>query len=47
VDPLVAFAFLQAFIDILNDYFGTVSDATLKDNFDVVYQVRSPSPFPR
>ncbi|KAG9317151.1 Mu homology domain-containing protein [Chiua virens] len=38
-DPLIAFAFLQAFSDILHDYFGTVSTATLKDNFDVVYQL--------
>ncbi|KAF8845613.1 clathrin adaptor mu subunit [Paxillus ammoniavirescens] len=38
-DPLVAFAFLQAFTDILHDYFDTVSTATLKDNFDVVYQL--------
>ncbi|KAG6899382.1 hypothetical protein C0993_010681 [Termitomyces sp. T159_Od127] len=41
VDPLFAFAFIQAFIDILNEYFGNVSAATLKDNFDVVYQVKS------
>lgn len=39
VDPLIAFAFLQTFIDILNEYFGNVSAATLKENFDVVYQV--------
>ena len=39
-DPLIAFAFLQAFHEILQDYFGTVSAATLKDNFDIVYQVR-------
>ncbi|KAG6861195.1 hypothetical protein C0995_002822 [Termitomyces sp. Mi166 len=39
VDPLFAFAFIQAFIDILNEYFGNVSAATLKDNFDVVYQL--------
>lgn len=39
VDPLFAFAFLQSFVEILQDYFGTVSAATLKDNFDVVYQV--------
>jgi len=38
-DPLIAFAFLQAFHEILQDYFGTVSTATLKDNFDIVYQV--------
>ncbi|KAJ7477154.1 Mu homology domain-containing protein [Mycena galericulata] len=39
VDPLFAFAFLQTFIDILREYFGTVSASTLKDNFDVVYQL--------
>ena len=39
VDPLVGFAFLRTFIDILHDYFGDLSAATLKDNFDVVYQV--------
>ncbi|KAJ7762805.1 Mu homology domain-containing protein [Mycena maculata] len=39
VDPLFAFAFLQTFIDILREYFGIVSAATLKDNFDVVYQL--------
>ena len=41
VDPLFAFAFLQTFIDILMEYFGTVSLATLKENFDVVYQVKN------
>ncbi|KAG6820168.1 hypothetical protein H0H93_004431 [Arthromyces matolae] len=39
VDPLFAFAFIQTFIDILNEYFGNVSAATLRDNFDVVYQL--------
>jgi len=39
VDPLFGFAFLQTFIDILHEYFGHLSAATLKDNFDVVYQV--------
>lgn len=39
VDPLYAFAFMRAFIEILYEYFGTVSAATLKDNFDVVYQL--------
>jgi len=42
VDPLVGFAFMQTFIDILREYFGTVSAATLRDNFDVVYQVSTP-----
>lgn len=40
-DPLFAFAFLQTFTDILHEYLGNVSAATLKENFDVVYQVRS------
>jgi hypothetical protein len=39
VDPLLGFAFLQTFIGILREYFGDLSAATLKDNFDVVYQV--------
>ena len=38
VDPLFAFAFIQTFVDILQDYFGTLSAAALRDNFDVVYQ---------
>jgi AP-3 complex subunit mu len=39
VDPLFAFAFLQTFVDILLEYFGSFSLETLKENFDVVYQV--------
>ncbi|GBE79230.1 clathrin adaptor mu subunit [Sparassis latifolia] len=39
LDPLYAFAFLQTFIDILREYFGTVSADTLRENFDVVYQL--------
>ncbi|GLB33446.1 putative adaptor complexes medium subunit family protein [Lyophyllum shimeji] len=39
VDPLFAFAFIHTFIDILNEYFGNVSATTLKENFDVVYQL--------
>lgn len=39
VDPLYAFAFLQTFIEILQDYFGHISGPTIKDNFDVVYQL--------
>ena len=41
VDPLYAFAFLKTFIDILTEYFGTVSTVTLRENFDIVYQVSS------
>lgn len=39
VDPLYAFAFMQTFVDILGEYFGYVSAETLKENFDIVYQV--------
>ncbi|KAF7433124.1 hypothetical protein PC9H_005072 [Pleurotus ostreatus] len=39
VDPLFAFAFVQTFVDILTEYFATVNAVTLKDNFDVVYQL--------
>ncbi|KAH9853898.1 clathrin adaptor mu subunit [Lenzites betulinus] len=39
VDPLYAFAFLQTFADILREYFGHVSAETLRENFDVVYQL--------
>ncbi|TFK43309.1 Mu homology domain-containing protein [Crucibulum laeve] len=38
-DPLFAFAFLRTFIDILYEYFGNVSATTMKENFDVVYQL--------
>ncbi|KAI5832744.1 clathrin adaptor, mu subunit [Schizophyllum commune Tattone D] len=39
VDTLLAFAFIGTFIEILMEYFGSVSAATLKENFDVVYQL--------
>jgi AP-3 complex subunit mu len=39
VDPVYAFSFLQTFIDILTEYFGSVTAPTLRDNFDVIYQV--------
>jgi AP-3 complex subunit mu len=39
VDPLFVFAFLQRFADVLQSYLGEVSSSTIKDNFDVVYQV--------
>ncbi|KAF9782665.1 hypothetical protein BJ322DRAFT_1157555 [Thelephora terrestris] len=40
-DLLFAFAFIHIFVEILQDYFGTLSAATLSDNFDVVYQAGS------
>ncbi|KIJ56590.1 hypothetical protein M422DRAFT_148680 [Sphaerobolus stellatus SS14] len=39
-NPLFVFAFLQRFVDILQDYLGDVSSSSLKDNFDVVYQAK-------
>ena len=39
MDPLYVFSFLQTFVDILNEYLGQISAETLKDNFDIVYQV--------
>lgn len=38
-DPLYVFSFLQTFVDILNEYLGQISAETLRDNFDIVYQV--------
>lgn len=40
VDPLLGFAFIQAFLEILREYFGSVSATTMRENFDTVYQVR-------
>lgn len=39
LDPLYVFSFIQTFLEILNVYFGEISAETLKDNFDVVYQL--------
>jgi AP-3 complex subunit mu len=39
VDPLLAFAFIRTFTEILQEYFGTITPATLRENFDVVYQL--------
>ncbi|KAF9057497.1 Mu homology domain-containing protein [Panaeolus papilionaceus] len=39
VDPAIALVFLQTFVEILKEYFGNLSAATLKENFDVVYQL--------
>lgn len=45
-DPLIAFAFIRTFVDILKDYFGPAISATvLQDNFDIIYQVRSRTTF--
>ncbi|KZW03889.1 clathrin adaptor, mu subunit [Exidia glandulosa HHB12029] len=39
VDPLFVFAFIQTFVDILRDYFGDLSAASIRENFDIVYQL--------
>lgn len=38
-DPLYVFAFLRTFVDILGQYFGTISAEVLRENFDVIYQL--------
>ncbi|KAG8862132.1 hypothetical protein FRB96_002162 [Tulasnella sp. 330] len=39
VDPLYIFAFMNTFVAILREYVGEVSLHTLKEHFDVVYQL--------
>ncbi|WVQ78401.1 hypothetical protein IAT38_000487 [Cryptococcus sp. DSM 104549] len=39
VNPLFAFSFLDSFLDTLRDYLGEVTEATIKDNFDIVYML--------
>ncbi|KAH8830552.1 Mu homology domain-containing protein [Flagelloscypha sp. PMI_526] len=39
VDPTFAFAFLQTFLLILREYFGSISAAILREHFDIVYQL--------
>lgn len=39
VDPVFVFAFLQTFVDTLQDYLVEISTSSLRDHFDVVYQV--------
>ena len=36
---LYVFAFMQLFVETLQDYLGEVSGASLRDHFDIVYQV--------
>ena len=47
VDPLLGFAFIRTFVDIFEEYFGGVSLAAVKENFDVVYQVSILSAYPK
>ncbi|WVO13977.1 hypothetical protein L204_101602 [Cryptococcus depauperatus] len=39
VNPLLAFSFLDSFLDTLRDYLGDVTETTIKDNFDIVYML--------
>ncbi|KAI5124765.1 hypothetical protein M0805_005399 [Coniferiporia weirii] len=39
VDGLYVFAFMRLFYETLQDYLGEVSSSTLRDHFDVVYQL--------
>jgi AP-3 complex subunit mu len=38
-DPLIGFAFLRTFTDILQSYFDNISATVIRNNFDVVYQL--------
>lgn len=38
-DPMFVFAFIHTLLDVLQEYLGEVSAGTIRDNFDVVYQV--------
>ena len=39
VDPSYVFAFIETFISTLEDYLVEVSSSSIRDHFDVVYQV--------
>ncbi|RIA88129.1 adaptor-related protein complex 3 mu 1 subunit-like protein [Glomus cerebriforme] len=39
VDILLVIEFLHRIVDILAEYFGEVSETSIRDNFDVVYQL--------
>jgi AP-3 complex subunit mu len=44
---MLAFAFLDSFLDTLTAYLGDITETTMRDNFDTVYMVStnvSPSP---
>jgi AP-3 complex subunit mu len=43
VNPLFAFAFLNSFLETLAEYLGEVTEATIKENFDIVYMVSFPT----
>ena len=38
---MFVFAFIHTLLDVLQEYLGEVSAGTIRDNFDVVYQVSS------
>ncbi|KAL7415546.1 Mu homology domain-containing protein [Mrakia frigida] len=38
-NPLLGFRFMEVFLEVLEEYLGEVSESTLKDNFDIVYQL--------
>jgi hypothetical protein len=39
VNPTVPFTLLSSFIEILEGYFGEVSELSIKDNFDTIYEL--------
>ncbi|KAI9637856.1 adaptor complex subunit medium chain 3 [Dioszegia hungarica] len=39
LNPLFAFAFLDSFLETLTEYLGEVTEASIKENFDIVYML--------
>ncbi|ORZ25049.1 AP-3 complex subunit MU-1 [Absidia repens] len=39
VDPMLVFEFLHRIIDVLTDYLGDISEASIRENFVIVYQL--------
>ncbi|CAO3614110.1 unnamed protein product [Cunninghamella blakesleeana] len=39
VDPMLVFEFIHRIIDVLSDYLGDVSEASIRENFVTVYQL--------
>ncbi|KAI8076765.1 Mu homology domain-containing protein [Halteromyces radiatus] len=39
VDPMLVFEFLHRIIDVLTDYLGDISEASIRENFVTVYQL--------
>lgn len=41
VNPLLPFTFIYSFTETLTSYLGEVTETTIRENFDIVYMVRT------